>query len=170
MTLVILGEQEASWLLPYAHPWHATVSCIADIGYPCMDSATTANTIRAAAIAHNIIRQWSGLVKDLDASIIIMDVPQIPGIGTTDPTWLTSIQMGILRIYTRNRDRNKTLANSTDKKRNRSTTGYSQDRTWTGYGQDRTRISFEQDNGSWMLRKMPQMQGSLSMEQSGHRY
>ena len=48
-----------------------------------MDSATTANTIHAAAIAHNIIRQWSGLVKDLDASIIIMDVPQIPGIDKT---------------------------------------------------------------------------------------
>ena len=105
-----------------------------------------------------------------------MDVPQIPGIGTTDPTWLTSIQMGILRIYTQNRDRNKTLANNSDKKRNGSRTGYGQDRTMTGYGQDRTRtsygqdrtrISFEQDNSSRMLCKMLQIQGSLRMTQSG---
>ena len=103
MTLVILGEQEASWLLPYAHPWHATVSCIADIGYPCMDSATTANTIRAAAIAHNIIRQWSGLVKDLDASIIIMDVPQTPGIDKTRPDLVNKHTDGNIKNSTQTR-------------------------------------------------------------------
>ena len=57
--------------------------------------------ICAAAIAHNIIQQWPGLVKDLDAPIIIMDVPQIPGIGKTRPDLVNKHTDGNIEdIYT----------------------------------------------------------------------